>query len=110
MDTIRELFNENIVWHNGGRSRFSHDRHGIDATLGFFMELVQASGGTFHLDIHDIVANDDHAVALVTSHLEVDGVKYDDLGSDVVHMRDGKVTESWFFMWNPYQQDEVFPA
>jgi hypothetical protein len=25
-------------------------------------------------------------------------------------MKDGKVTESWFFAWNPYQQDELFPA
>ena len=109
MDTIRGLFDEHIVWHNGGRSRFSRDAHGIDETLGFFLELVQASGGTFHLDIHDIVANDDHAVALVTSHLEVGGVKYEDLGSHVVHMKDGRVTESWFFAWNPYQQDELFP-
>jgi len=89
---------------------FSHDANGIDETLGFFMELVQASEGTFHLDIHDIVANDDHAVALVTSRQEVGGVKYEDLGSHVVHMNDGKVTESWFFAWNPYQQDELFPA
>ena len=87
METIRGLFDEHIVWHNGGRSRFSRDAHGIDETLGFFMELVQASGGTFHLDIHDIVANDDHAIALVTSHLEVGGVKYEDLGSHVVHMK-----------------------
>jgi hypothetical protein len=105
-----DAIDEHIVWHNGGRSRFSHDANGIDETLGFFMELVQASEGTFHLDIHDIVANDDHAVALVTSHQEVGGVKYEDLGSHVVHMKDGKVTESWFFAWNPYQQDELFPA
>jgi len=62
---------------------------------------AQASVGTFHLDVHDIVANDDHAVALVTSHQEVGGVKYEDLGSHVVHMQHGKVTESWFFAWNP---------
>jgi hypothetical protein len=71
---------------------------------------AQASVGTFHLDVHDIVANDDHAVALVTSHQEVGGVKYEDLGSHVVHMQHGKVTESWFFAWNPYQQDELFPG
>ncbi len=110
MDALRELFDENIVWHNGGRSRFSRDTHGIDATLGFFLELVQASGGTFRLDIHDIVANDDHAIALVTSHQEIDGVKYEDLGSHVVHIKDGRLTESWFFAWNPYQQDELYPA
>jgi ketosteroid isomerase-like protein len=110
MDTLRELFDENIVWHTGGRSRFSRDTHGIDETLGFFLELVQASNGTFHLDVHDVLANDEHAVALVTSHQEVDGTEYEDIGSHVVHIKDGKVTESWFFNWNPYQQDELFPA
>ena len=24
-------------------------------------------------------------------------------------VRNGKVTESWFFNWNAYQQDELFP-
>jgi ketosteroid isomerase-like protein len=110
MDTLRELFDENIIWHTGGRSRFSRDTHGIDETLGFFLELVQASNGTFHLDVHDVLANDEHAVALVTSHEDVDGTKYEDIGSHVVHIKDGKVTESWFFNWNPYQQDELFPA
>jgi hypothetical protein len=28
-------------------------------------------------------------------------VKYEDLGSHVVHVKDGKVTESWFFARNP---------
>jgi ketosteroid isomerase-like protein len=110
MDTVRETFDANIVWHSNGKSRFSGDQHGIDNTLGFFMELIQASNGTFHTEVHDIVANDTHAVALVTSSLEVDGKKYEDLGSHVVHIKDGKVTESWFFPWNPYQQDELFPA
>ena len=110
MDTLRELFDQNVVWHVGGRDRFSGDKRGLDNTLAFFPELVQVSGGTFRLDVHDIVANDDHAIALVTSHIEVDGKPYDDIGAHAVHIRGGKVTESWFFAWNPYQFDELFPA
>jgi uncharacterized protein len=109
MDTIRELFDQNIVWHAGGRNRFSRDAHGIDETLGFFLELMQATDGTFHVDVHDIIANDDHAVALVSPHSVVNGVTSDDIAAHVVHMKNGKVTESWFFNWNPYQQDELFP-
>ncbi|HWW10229.1 MAG TPA: nuclear transport factor 2 family protein, partial [Candidatus Acidoferrales bacterium] len=82
----------------------------IDNTLAFFLQLIQATNGTFHLDVHDIVANDDHAIALVSSSLEVDGKKYESKGAHVVHVKDGKVTESWFFDWDPYQQDELFPA
>ena len=110
MDTIRGLFDEHIVWHAGGRSRFSRDTHGIDETLGFFLELVQASDGTFHLDVHDIVANDDHAVALVTSHQEIGGVKYQDLGAHVVHMKDGKVDQVLVLRLEPVPAGRALPA
>jgi ketosteroid isomerase-like protein len=110
LDTVRSLFANDIVWHASGRDRFAGDKHGIDATMGSFLEIMQATSGSFHLDIHDIIANDDHAVALVTSHLEVDGKKYEDRGAHVVHIKDGKVTESWFFAWNPYQLEALFPA
>ncbi|MBV9100848.1 MAG: nuclear transport factor 2 family protein [Candidatus Dormibacteraeota bacterium] len=110
MDAVRETFDQNIVWHTGGRSRFSRDSHGIDDTLGFFMELIQATNGTFHTEVHDIIANDDHAVALVSSSAEVNGRKIESRAAHVVHVKDGKVTESWFFDEDPYQFDEVFPA
>ena len=109
METVRSTFAGDIVWHNGGRSRFSRDTHGIDNTLAFFMELIQATDGSFHLDVHDIIANDTHAVALVNAHWDHDGASYQDNGAHVVHVKDGKVTESWFFAWNPYLQDEQFP-
>jgi len=110
MDTVRETFDENIVWHTGGRNRFSRDSHGIDDTLAFFMELIQATNGTFHLEVHDIIANDEHAVALVTSKAEVNGRTLESRGAHAVHVKDGKVTESWYFDWDPYQFDEAFPA
>jgi hypothetical protein len=39
----------------------------------------------------------------------VNGVTSDDIAAHIVHIRNGRVTESWFFNWNPYQQDELFP-
>ena len=109
MDTVRSTFAEDIVWHTGGRNRFSGDVRGIDNTLAYFMELIQATGGSFHLDVHDIVANDTHAVALTTTHWDHDGASYETKGAHVVHVKDGKVTESWFFDWEPYLFDEHFP-
>ena len=109
MDTVRSTFAADIVWHTGGRSRFSGDVRGIDNTLAYFMELIQATNGSFRLDVHDIVANDTHAVALVRSHWDFEGRPYETLGSHVVHIEDGKVAESWFFDWNPYLIDEQFP-
>ena len=110
MDYIRETFDPNVVWHVAGRDKFAGDKRGIDATLEFFGQLLQESGGTFKLDVHDVVANDEHAVAIVSSHIEKDGKAADSKAAHVVHVRDGKITESWFFAEDPYSFDELFPA
>ena len=80
MDTIRELFDENIVWHAGGRNRFSRDAHGIDETLGFFLELMQATDGTFHVDVHDIIAERRPCGGAGIPAPVVNGVTSDDIG------------------------------
>lgn len=110
LDAVRSLFAEDVVWHTGGRNRFSGDRRGVDDTLALFMELIDATNGTLRFDVHDVVANDDHAVALVKVRWEFDGKEFEDLAAHSVHMRDGKTTESWFFDWTPYLFDEQFPA
>jgi ketosteroid isomerase-like protein len=106
---VREFNDPNVVWHVEGRSRFAGDKRGIDATLAFFGELMQASGGTFRLEVHDIVANDDHAVALVTSHIEAGGKTVEGRAAHVLHMKNGKATESWFYGDNQYDFDSLFP-
>jgi len=108
LDTVRETFDPNIVWHVGGKNRFTGDKRGVDATLAFFGELMQASAGTFRLEIHDIVANDTHAVAMVSSHIEKDGKTSDSLAAHVAHVKNGRLTESWFFADNPYDFDALF--
>jgi len=110
LDGVRETFAPNIIWHVSGQSKFTGDKRGIDDTLAFFGQLLQESGGTFRLDVHDVVANDEHAVAIVESHIEKDGKRIDSKAAHIVHVQDGKVTESWFFDENPSAFDELFPA
>jgi len=110
MDTIRTTFDPAVIWHVGGRSRFTGDKRGIDETLAFFLQLQQESGGTFKLDVHDVVANDEHAVAIVNSHIEKDGTTVDSKAAHVVHVKNGRITESWFFGDDQYEFDALFPV
>jgi ketosteroid isomerase-like protein len=110
MDTVRSQLADNVVWHTTGRGRFTGDTRGIDETLGLFLELAQVTNGTLRFEVHDILANDTHGVALVTTRWELDGKLLEDKGVHVVHIEEGKTTESWFFDWNPYLFDELFPA
>ena len=58
--------------------------------------------------MHDILANDEHAVAIVTQYLVQGSTKYETRASHVVHIRDGQITESWFFAEDPYTFDRLF--
>ena len=94
--TLRELFADDLVWHVGGRSPITGDYKGKDEVLGFFAQLAERTRGTFRLDVHDVLANDEHAVALVKATAEREQKTLNDNGAQVFHVQGGKVTEQWF--------------
>lgn len=101
-------FADDIVWHVPGRSAVAGDYHGPDGVMGFFGKLMEVTGGTFALELHDIMGTDDHVVALLKSTAERDGRS---LSADVVHVwhvRDGKATEFWALAVDQYGGDEFF--
>ena len=108
MDTIRELFADDIVWHSPGKNPLSGDFHGVDEVLQTFGKVFELTGGTFRLEIHDIVANDEHAVVLVRARAERDGRQLDDASVQVWHIKDGKATEQWLYPGDTYATDEFF--
>ncbi len=109
MATLNELFADDIVWHVSGRGPMSGDFEGKDAVLAYFGRLAQETGGNFRIEIHDVLANDDHAVALTTASGERQGKTLENAkGVQVFHVRDGKVTESWFHSGDQYADDEFF--
>jgi ketosteroid isomerase-like protein len=50
INTLTELFDESAVWHLPGRSRFADDYQGREATLAYFGQLGQETGGTFQAE------------------------------------------------------------
>ncbi len=109
MDTVRSLFAPDIVWHVSGKSHFAGDYTGVDSVLDLFTQYFEESGGTFKVDVHDIVANDTHGVAVAALSAQKDGKS---LSSEryvhVVHMNDGLQTESWIFSENQEVIDDFW--
>jgi uncharacterized protein len=108
MATLGELFADDIVWHGGGRSPISGDYKGKDEVFGFFAQLAERAGGTFRIDVHDVLANDEHVVALTTGTGQREGKTLSDNGAQVFHVKDGKVTETWFLPGDQYADDEFW--
>ena len=105
---LSELLADDIVWHVGGRSPITGDYKGKDEVLGFFAQLAERAGGTFRVEIHDLLANDEHVVALVKGTGERGGKTLNDNGAQVFHVQGGKVTEQWFHPGDPYAADEFW--
>jgi uncharacterized protein len=99
-DAISQYFAEDLEYHLGGDSAVSGDRKGRAALIAG-MDQISALGIKASYDLHDVVANDEHAVMLISSHLERDGkAPYEQPAVWVAHVRDGKITEIWSFLFN----------
>ena len=108
MATLSELFADDLVWHVGGRSAITGDYKGKNEVFALFAQFAKLAGGTFRLAIHDVLANDEHAVALVRATAEREGKTLDNNGVQIFHVKGGKVTESWFHASDQYAADEFW--
>lgn len=82
---------EDVVWHTTGAS---------EPILGKEALRSMASddrGYEFTATLRDVTASDDHAVALISSHVVRDGRTLDFDTAEIFHLVDGKVTERWAF-------------
>jgi hypothetical protein len=94
MDTVSRLFDDDIKWHTSGTSVLSGDFKGKDAVFAFFGKLMELTEGTFHQEIHAILADDDHVVVLVDNGQQKPR-PFTGQAVFVFHVRDGKAVECW---------------
>jgi uncharacterized protein len=104
---LTDLFADDLVWHVGGRSQLAGEYRGRDAVFAFFGKIMEVTEGTFHLDVHAVLADDEHAVALVFGTASRGGRTSTDMAAHVFHMRDGKVAEYWDATTDQYAFDEL---
>ena len=97
MAKLTELFADDVVWHVPGNNLISGTHSGRDAVFAAFAKTTQLTSGSFKIELHDVVANDEHAVALTRAKASREGRTLDSADIDVYHVKDGKVTEMWSF-------------
>jgi uncharacterized protein len=108
MDTVFGMFADDMIWHVGGSSQLSGDYVGHQAIMGFFGKLLEVTGGTFRLDVHDVLANDTHGAVLVTAFGERNGRTLAMNEVNVWHLADGKATEFWVTAEDGAELDRFF--
>ena len=108
LETVLSVFADDIAWHAGGANQTSGDYRGHQEVMGFFGKLMELSGGSFRLEIHDILANDTHGTVLVTAHAERDGQTLAAREVHIWHLSGGKATEFWIFAEDQTAIDKFF--
>jgi ketosteroid isomerase-like protein len=73
LPTVFDIFDQDITWHVPGSSPLSGDYKGHGEVGGFFARTMELSGGTFAIDIQDVLAQQDQVVVLCTVSAERHG-------------------------------------
>lgn len=98
MATVSESLTDDTVWHIPGKSQLAGDYKGKDAVFGFFGKLMELTGGTLKLEVHDILANEEHGAVLVTENAQRNGKTLKSRAVHITHLdSEGRVKEFWSF-------------
>ena len=91
MQAFADLIADDVVWHQIGGPTL-HGKQELAASM---------PGGDVDWNItatlHDVVANDTHAVSLVEATATRDGQSLTYRTAEIMHVRDGKLVERWAF-------------
>jgi uncharacterized protein len=109
IETLTELFDERAVWHLPGRSSMANDYQGRDATLAYFGQIGEKTGGTFRAELQDLAADDDdRVVGIHRSTADRDGKHLDVSDCIVFQLKDGRVIDGREHFEDLYAWDEFW--
>lgn len=98
MEAFASNLAPDVSWHIAGESGISGDYEGPDGVKQFFGRLMEETGGTFRLNVHDVLGNEEHTVSLVHYGAERGGKRLDQNVVHVYHLNsENKITDFWSF-------------
>ena len=89
-----DLLADDVVWHEIGSDE---PVRGKEALAARFAATPMPEGSGIAVEVHDVVANDEHTIALVTATATIGDRSLTYRTAEITHVRDGKVTERWAF-------------
>jgi ketosteroid isomerase-like protein len=88
---FEEAIADDVVWWQIG---VEEPIRGKEALLASMQGM---EGIDLKVEMHDVLATDDHVVGLVTATVTVDGEPFVYRTAEIAHVENGKVTERWAF-------------
>jgi len=98
MATMADLIDQDVTWHQPGANRFSGVHQGQGAAFGLVGAMVEATAGTFRLEVTGPSMANGDLVAVPVRFTGTQGDTTMDLtGLDLHRVTDGRITEVWLF-------------
>ncbi len=108
MQAWRECLAADVRWHYPGQGPLAGQHEGIDQMADVLGQVDDLSGGTSRHELHDVIGNDEHVVALHVTRAERVGRQLEINAAQVFHVRDGKITQAWTLHDDPHAVDEFW--
>jgi ketosteroid isomerase-like protein len=105
MASVMALLDDDAVMHVPGRNQFSGDWRGAEALLDLWDRIKAHTGQTFRVQLQDIAASDDRVFVLVSADAERDGQSIHEMDVEVHRVQDGRISEIWLYIDDPYRGD-----
>jgi len=109
LGAIMSAIPEGLTWHFPGRNGGIAGAHrGRDGVITFLARVMELTGGTFHLDLIDVVGGDRHVVAIFRGHGRRGDKALDNPTCLQVRFEDGLPAEIHEFVWDLYAVDDFW--
>lgn len=99
---------DEIVFNVPGKSKIAGKYNKSNFVTGFIMKLMEISGGTLKVEVHDILASDRHVVVLATDHLTQNGKSINYRTAHIWRFENGKPVAWYEYPRDLYQYDAVW--
>ena len=108
LDLLGTVMAQDVVWHEPGRSNLAGDYKGPEAVLGFLRDLREQSGGTFNIEILEVVSQPERAVVFQRETARRGDNVLDVIAAVDFEIHHSKITEVTVYQADTYQFDEFW--
>jgi uncharacterized protein len=107
-DAVLSACADQVTFQVSGKSKLAGKYTKADFVSGFAEKLMELSGGTLKLEVHDILASDRHGVVLLSESLTRNGEKVEYRAAHVWRMEGGKPVAWYEYPRDLYQFDKLW--
>jgi ketosteroid isomerase-like protein len=100
------LHADDVVVHFPGRGPMAGDYRGKQELASLFQRQMEVLDAPPEVEVHDILANDEHAIVLNRVRATRGGEVLEQAQVAVLHIAGGKITETWLHFEKQQEMDE----